>query len=321
MAPTLTGKGHQRVREFLIHEAGNGQSIIRGDYKLIRRKDGPPELYNLVKDHGEENDISGKYPDLVAELMDLMIGERVDQPKGFANTYHHWTGSNAALVGEADNWSDYVYANEGITYTTDAGAPQLSWTARMVNSGSEPNHAVANQDLEFLALEIGGDQARQSLVLDPYIQLTGRNEIRISNGGSLTVNQGKVSSLRWIEIEEGGSLKGNGDIEGVVYNHGTLSSMNQLKLGSDFHGTKHSNLNLSLSKDTAVQVTGIADLAGELSVQLARGFKAKKGQSYSVLTAKKVKGRFSNPDGLVVSPDGSRFKIEYSPSGVTLTVL
>lgn len=321
LAPTLTGEGHQRTREFLIHEAGNGQSIIRGDYKLIRRKNGPPELYNLVKDHGEEKNIAGKHPKLVDELMALMIGERVDQPKGFSNTYHHWRGANASLAGEAVNWSDFVYANEGITYATDDGAPQLSWTAHMVNTRSKPNHAVANQDIEFLALEIGGDQAEQSLVLDPYIKLTGRNEIRISSGGSLTVNQGKVSSLRWIEIEEGGRLKGSGQIEGVVYNHGTLSSKDQLKLNSDLRASKKSIIDISLSKDTALHVDGEAHLAGELLLQIVRGFKPKKGETYSVLKANAVSGKFSNGRDLVKAPDGSQFKINYSPSEITLTLL
>ena len=38
IAPTLLGTGHQRRREFIIHEASNGQSIIRGNYKLVRSK-------------------------------------------------------------------------------------------------------------------------------------------------------------------------------------------------------------------------------------------------------------------------------------------
>ena len=321
LAPTLTGIGHQRTREFLIHEAGNGQSIIRGDYKLIRRKDGPPELYNLVKDHGEAKDISKKHPGLVDELLALMIGERVDQPKGFANTYHSWTGSNASLAGEAENWSDYVYDNEGITYMTDAGAPQLSWVAHMINDCGEPNHAVANQDLEFLALEIGGDQAAQSLVLDPYIQLSGRNEIRISQQGSLTVNQGKVSSLRWIEIARGGSLKGNGQIEGVVYNHGTLASMNQLQLSADFHNRKKSTLSLAISDQPALEVAGKAHLGGELSIKLAQRFKPKSGKTYTILTASKIEGKFSNAAKEVVADNGIRFTVGYSKTAVTLTTL
>ena len=38
IAPTLTGEGEQRFRDFLIHEAGGQASIIRGRYKLIRSR-------------------------------------------------------------------------------------------------------------------------------------------------------------------------------------------------------------------------------------------------------------------------------------------
>ena len=170
-------------------------------------------------------------------------------------------------------------------------------------------------------MEIGGDQASQSLVLDPYIKLTGRNEIRISANGSLTVNQGKVSSLRWIEIAKGGNLKGNGVIEGDVYNAGTLSSLDQLQLSSDYRGAKKSTLNLAVSKEAALQVTGDAHLAGELSIQLARGFKPKKGQSYTLLSASKIAGKFANALKEVQVDNGTRFKVDYSKTAVTLTAL
>ena len=38
LAPALLGSGYQRLRRFLIHEAGNGQSIIRGGVEADSRK-------------------------------------------------------------------------------------------------------------------------------------------------------------------------------------------------------------------------------------------------------------------------------------------
>ena len=49
--------GHQRRRRFIIHEAGNGQSIIRGNYKLVRPKNSSLKLFDLEADHTEANDI------------------------------------------------------------------------------------------------------------------------------------------------------------------------------------------------------------------------------------------------------------------------
>ncbi|MHC4249821.1 MAG: sulfatase-like hydrolase/transferase, partial [Planctomycetota bacterium] len=145
LAPTLTGTGRQRKREYLIHEAGSNASIIRGRYKLVmnrgggggrkkagrgkkRKKSGETAassgvtLYDLVDDHGEAKNIAAKNPELAAELKSLLLAEHVTQAPGFANTYHHWTGRDGADIAEAGNWSDYVYKNAGQTYTTDDGA-------------------------------------------------------------------------------------------------------------------------------------------------------------------------------------------------------
>lgn len=322
LAPTLFGRGDQRTREFLIHEAGNGQSIIRGDYKLIRRKNGL-ELYNLKEDHAEAHDIAGKLPKLVKELETLLLGERVTEPRGFANTYHHWIGANGALAGDPANWSDYVYANEGITYTTDAGAPQLAWTAHMINTTEEKNYAVANQNLEFLALEIGGESAKQSLVLDPYINLTGRNEIRISNQGSLTLNQGSISTLRWVEISLGGDLKGTGTVEGCVYNQGHLSGQAGLKIVSDYYESPEAVLELSLDRQASLplKIDGKAELAGELVLVADSRFKPEKGKAFALLHASKIAGAFRNKKDLVTDQEGRQFKIHYRENAVELTLL
>ncbi len=321
LAPTLSGRGHQRNREFLIHEAGNGQSIIRGNHKLIRSKTGL-ELYNLKKDHAEKNDLADKYPGMVKELEALLLGERVAEPKGFANTYHSWVGTHAALASEAENWSDYVYSNAGITYTSDDGPPQVAWTALMENKGMSESIAVANKDLEFLSLEIKGDTAAQSLVLDPYIKLTGRNEIRVSNLGSLTLNQGKVSSLRWVDIASGGVVKGTGTLDTTVYNQGTLSSSDEIKVVSDYHQSGDGTLSLSLinNKKVPFSVKENATLAGKLIVNVSSKLKPKEGQVYSIISANEIHGRFANAGNQVVADNGTRFTISYSTSNVELLV-
>ena len=155
IAPTLTGRGHQRQREFIIHEASNGQSIIRGRHKLVRTRNAAVELYDLEVDHAEANNIAAAHPELVQQLEQLLLDERVTEPKGFAITYHRWIGESRASTSDSDHWSDYTYANAGITYLHDGGAPRRSWVARVHNSGDEDNTASADEDLEFLA---GGDR-------------------------------------------------------------------------------------------------------------------------------------------------------------------
>ena len=286
IAPLLLQTGEPREREFLIHEAGKHQSIIRGHHKLIRDgKNGSLELFDLDADHSEEQNIAKANKKLVDELEKLLLGERVDEPRGFSNTYHRWIGKDGATTSDSANWSDYVYANAGITYQTDNGAPQLSWTARLNNTGSQPATARADENLDVLALEIGGE-AEQTLILDPAINLTGRNEIRLSENGRLTVQGGTVSSLRWVEIEKGATLAGNGAINSDLYTAGTIS----------------------VSRAKAFSIHGTANLGGALEVDFATV--AKSGERIPVLHAKEIHGEFSKID--------DRFTAEYSKTTVTL---
>lgn len=339
IAPTLRGSGHQRRRDFIIHEAGNGQSIIQGRYKLVRSaaqgkgkknkksKDGPKaslKLYDLAADPAEKTNIAADNRERVKELEALLLGERVAEPRGFANTYHRWTGKDGAITSDPDNWSDYKYANAGITYTTDDGSPQLSWVARIANSGDEPNTARADANLEFLGLEIRGSTANntaQSLVLGPRVNLTGRNEIRVASLGTLTVDGGTVSSLRWIDIYRGGTLSGNGQINATIYNNGFVAATSgRIRVSADYHQSADAKLNLRIDgndKPTLV-VAGEAALGGALSVAISKNFKHASGKTYTVLTADRVKGKFANPGNEVIAADGSRFTIRYSNTAVLL---
>lgn len=302
IAPSLLGEGAQRRREFIIHEAGDSQSIIRGRYKLVRSQKSPLALYDLETDHAEENNLARQHPELVKELERLLLGERVEEPKGFANTYHHWMGGDGGVTSDSRNWSDYVYANAGITYMSDRGAPRASWIARMENRGSEPTTARGDADLEFLGLEIVGQSAPQLLELSSGINLTGRNEIRIADHGHLRLNGGTVSSLRWIDVWPGGTLSGTGTIEASLHMRGTLL------------------VPVSEVRTPALQVRGEANLRGTLSVDVAARVTPRPGERYVVISADAIEGTFDNPDNEVLAKDGSRFSIEYTEGSVILTV-
>lgn len=319
IAPTLTGNGHQRKREFLIHEANRGQSIIHGNHKLIREKNEKYSLYDLKSDPDESDNLAADHPELVNELKDLLLGERVAEERGFANTYHHWTGASGDF-GDADNWSDYSYSNAGIEYQSDIGVPKLAWVAHIANTKAPQSVVEANRDAEFLALEVrGGEQpaASQTLSIPRDVTLTTRNELRVNSGGEVSINGGTVSTLRWVDVLTGGRLRGSGTIQGDLINaESVASSGTGLTVKGDFRQTSDASLEVEVGDEPAiVSVTGEAALGGTLKVK----FNAKESRSsILVLKADSIQGTFANADQMVTANDGTQFTIHYTENTVTL---
>jgi hypothetical protein len=332
----------RRRRDFLIHEAGRSASIIRGRHKLIRSGEKKLELYDLRADPAESKDLAANDPGLVKELEALLLGERVTEPKGFANTYHRWTGENGASAADAGNWSDYVYENEGITYLSDDGPPRLSWTALMQNEDETPNVAQGDVDLSFLGLEIGGNagapEATQELALGSKVTLTGRNEIRVSRGGMLTLNKSVVSSLRWVDVLPGGLVRGKGKIDAEVRNAGTVtvetgvhSSAAGLALAKSYHQESPGRLCFVFSGNAAegapasmgssMQISGFAQLGGTVHLEWEKGTVPRVGTKIPLLRAGQVTGRFVNSDDQILTPDGAILQILYGSDGVDALVV
>ena len=80
IAPTLLGDNSKQLQHdhlyWEFHETDQ-IAVRRGDWKLIVVK-GKPRLYNLATDLHEDNDVSAAHPDIVAELVDVIRKEHVD---------------------------------------------------------------------------------------------------------------------------------------------------------------------------------------------------------------------------------------------------
>jgi arylsulfatase A-like enzyme len=298
LAPTLTGKGIQRTRNFLIHEAGNQASIIQGQYKLIRprgdmkssvsskkkkrKKEPVTMLFDLNTDPAEQNNLVNARPQLVKELNALLTAERVDEPAGFANTYHTWNAKTKnGSLGSSSNWSEYIYENAEIVYIKEAGVPKSHWCAQI-----QKGTAVALKETNFLGLEVAG-----VLVVKKGAKVNARNELRVSDAGQVNLQGGTIGTHRWIEIEKGGVLKGHGIIKGDLYNQGTIS----------------------LQMDKPLQVDGSVNLSGKLDISKTGGIN--NGESYTVLQANSISGGFVNDE---VSIGGEIFSVFYTPASVTV---
>lgn len=70
MIPYITGKNkglpHEKI--YLRKFDEKGYSVRYKDLKLVLKKDGVPQLYNLKEDIGEQNDIAKQYPEEVKKL-------------------------------------------------------------------------------------------------------------------------------------------------------------------------------------------------------------------------------------------------------------
>ncbi len=322
LAPTLIGAGHQRQRDFVIHEAGKCASLMRGNHKLVRNGT-RFELYDLGKDPSETIDISGTHTALVAELSTLLLEERVTEPRWSANTYHHWTGADGANLSDASNWSDYVYENREIVYDTDSGGPRIPWVASIENKSETDQAAMVDTDIETLSIEIAGNTvsgAKQTVSFEPGNTLTGRNEIRLSPLSHVALNGGTLASIRWVDLLENAMLTGFGIVDASLYNKGTLvinSGATGVTVNGAYDQSAGAVLNAVVSGHTALTVKGTATINGTLNCTRAPGCLPQPGERFTVLTAHCVTGQFSHAQDKIAIADHD-FRILYTADTVQL---
>lgn len=88
MLPELTGEGDQKTHDYLyweFYEQGGKKAARWGDWKalqlgLSKDPDAPIAIYDLSTDVGEENDLSGKHPELVSKAKEIFEEAHVPSP-------------------------------------------------------------------------------------------------------------------------------------------------------------------------------------------------------------------------------------------------
>ncbi|MEG1905618.1 MAG: DUF4976 domain-containing protein, partial [Bacteroidales bacterium] len=82
--PALLSKEGQKEHDYLyweFHEMNGRQAIRKGNWKAMRQnissKNGPVfELYDLSKDLHEDNNVADQYPEIAAELDNMLDSVR-----------------------------------------------------------------------------------------------------------------------------------------------------------------------------------------------------------------------------------------------------
>ncbi len=224
LAPTLTGEGIQRVRDYLIfeHHEGDGPdpngldprwAIVRGDDKLIKFSNGELRLYNLATDPDENNQLNQALPvnaALVAELQAIALAEGVENADSYAVAYAQWTGGDGDTLTDASKWSIGT-------------APADFWSAVVDNPLAAPSVVNASGNITTLGFEVNGSGGRQTVLVSPGSVLEGRNAVRIAGQGRIQLDGATLKSVRWTDVLDQGELTGQGTVEGDVYNAATVA--------------------------------------------------------------------------------------------------
>ncbi|QEL13944.1 arylsulfatase [Limnoglobus roseus] len=80
--PAITGKGEQKVHEFLyweFHEGGTKQAVRHGNWKAIRTAPGAKlQLFDVVRDPGEAKDVAAENPAVAAKIEEYLKTARTE---------------------------------------------------------------------------------------------------------------------------------------------------------------------------------------------------------------------------------------------------
>ena len=158
--PTLTGIGEQKKHFSLYweYQASNGLIALRkSDWKIVEKnalKSSPTfELYNIVPDPSEKNNIADKYPEILNELKFMLKISRFEEPTcPFLDKQYIFTKSTECLngkitiKGEFQDIEQERFEEIGICYSKNEN-PLISDSVIISNSKTS-EFSVSLQNLE-----------------------------------------------------------------------------------------------------------------------------------------------------------------------------
>jgi fibronectin-binding autotransporter adhesin len=196
------------------------------------------------------------------------------------------------------------------TGNTLVGAPGSSKQTLSIQNNTNQNASLSaaasftNKGVIILTDAPGANGENVSLVVAAGAgTLTDKGTITIEHnaGGSRTI-EGSVNNEKTVSVAAGASLHVTG-----TYTQGKTGTLKTAVAGSGDDGT--------------LSVAGAASLGGTLAVAQAKTFKAKAGETFSVLSSSAVTGTFAKESGDEVGKGtGLYYKAEYTGTAVSLHV-
>lgn len=221
-AGLLRGTGMMRRRNHHVweHHEGDGPdpdgrnarwSVLKDGFKLIRFSNGSEDMYDLNTDPEESTPLDlASFSELREELLQIAIAEGVTQPAdGYSVQHVDWIGADGDSTSDPANWSGYDPLFE-------------VWVSVIAND--EPTDSeITFGNRRFLGLEVTGADARQTIRVNPFSNLTARNELRVGANGRVQLDSAMLETARWVDVQAGGELSGSGEATAQLYNWGTVA--------------------------------------------------------------------------------------------------
>ena len=226
MAGLFTGTEVEE-HDYLIWEVRpSGDWAIRmGQYKLLKAGNNVLQLYNLSTDPSESNNLlnspTAEQSAIASLLQTIALDEGVEADagnRGAQNThivqYKAWASSGGSTGFElAGNWSGGTQLNtRGTPANNFSTGPASNWIIDVDNTTGSPQEIAVTTSSEVLAMEISGSSASLEMKITQNGSLMARNGAKISSGASVELDGGELLTVRSIEIQQGGVLKGRGAI-------------------------------------------------------------------------------------------------------------
>jgi hypothetical protein len=201
----------------------------------------------------------------------------------------------------------------------------------MTNDGGTLRASNGGQ-LNFLAGEGGWGPGSVVNNSGGIIEALGNGNLLFTGGATLTNNAGAKIDLNGgtLTVEagldlNGGSLVGNGTIEGAVRNNGGIvapgHSAGKLTLNGNYTQNANGTLNMEIggtapgTEYDQLRVNGTATLGGTLNVSLINGFRPAVGDIFQIIAPNAFAGSFA-----AINTNGFTATFNSSSNGITLTV-